>query len=151
RASLRNEPKQYMRRVVDRFNLRRALADEGTVAQLRMAGFRGQAPLFIFLFARLIAPLILLAIAAIHLFFLRTFEQPPIFKFGVAIIAGFIGFYAPIIYVRNIISKRQVSVRRAWPDALDLLLICVESGMSAEAAFRKVSEEIGLQSVELAE
>ena len=47
--------------------------------------------------------------------------------------------------------KRQLSVRRAWPDALDLLLICVESGMGIEGAFRKVSEEIGSQSIPLAE
>ena len=63
----------------------------------------------------------------------------------------YVGFYAPILYVSNVVTKRQQSIRRAWPDALDLLLICVESGMSAEAAFRKVSEEIGAQSVELAE
>jgi tight adherence protein C len=49
------------------------------------------------------------------------------------------------------IGKRQKSIRRAWPDALDLLLICVESGMGVESAFRKVSEEIGAQSVALAE
>ena len=69
----------------------------------------------------------------------------------IAFVVAYVGFYAPNLYVSNIISKRQTSIRRAWPDALDLLLICVESGMSAEAAFRKVSEEIGAQSVELAE
>ncbi len=52
RAKLRSEPKAYMRRVVDRFNLQKALADEKTVARLRSAGFRGQAPLVVFLFAR---------------------------------------------------------------------------------------------------
>ena len=51
----------------------------------------------------------------------------------------------------NIASKRQKSIRIAWPDGLDLLLICVEAGMSPEAAFRMVSEEIGQQSAELAE
>jgi tight adherence protein C len=44
-----------------------------------------------------------------------------------------------------------LSIRRSFPDALDLLLICVESGMSIEAAFRRVSQEIGAQSVALAE
>jgi tight adherence protein C len=57
----------------------------------------------------------------------------------------------PRLYVKNRIAKRQTSIRRSWPDALDLLLICVESGMSREMAFRKVAEEIGSQSVELAE
>ncbi len=72
-------------------------------------------------------------------------------KFGIAICAAYLGFYAPILYVSNAVSKRKVSITRAWPDALDLMLICVESGMSAEAAFRKVSEEVGAQSIALAE
>ncbi len=49
------------------------------------------------------------------------------------------------------IKKRQLSIKRAFPDALDLLLICVESGMSIELAFRKVATEIGSQSIPLAE
>ena len=52
---------------------------------------------------------------------------------------------------RTSIAKRQLSIKRAFPDALDLLLICVESGMSIEAAFSRVSEEIGTQSIALAE
>ncbi len=67
------------------------------------------------------------------------------------IVGGYVGFYLPNIYVSNRISKRQQSIRRAWPDALDLMLICVESGISLEAAMRRVSEEIGDQSPELAE
>jgi tight adherence protein C len=66
-------------------------------------------------------------------------------------VLAYVGFYAPILYVSNRSSKRKASIQRAWPDALDLLLICVESGMSVEAAFRRVAEEIGAQSVELAE
>jgi tight adherence protein C len=58
---------------------------------------------------------------------------------------------APYLFLKNRIVKRQLSITRAFPDALDLLLICVESGMSIEAAFRKVSVEIGSQSVPLAE
>ena len=42
-------------------------------------------------------------------------------------------------------------IRRAWPDALDLMLLCVEAGMSVEHAFKRVSKEIGMQSPELAE
>ena len=56
-----------------------------------------------------------------------------------------------MLYVSNRATKRKQSIQRAWPDALDLMLICVESGMSVEAAFRKVADEIGAQSVELAE
>ena len=151
RASLRVEPKAYMRNIVERFNLRNALADENTVAKLRMAGFRGQAPLVAFLFARVTLPLILFLSALVYLFLFSNFEQPAIFKILFALAFSYVGLYAPNLFINNRVQKRQKSIRRAWPDALDLMLICVESGMSAEAAFRKVSEEIGSQSIELAE
>src|SRR5690606_36544052 len=61
------------------------------------------------------------------------------------------GMQAPMLFLKSKIAKRQLLIKRAFPDALDLLLICVESGMSIEAAFRRVSEEIGSQSVPLAE
>jgi tight adherence protein C len=151
RASLRNEPKAYIRQIVDRFNLQKALADEGTGTRLRMAGYRGQAPLFVFLFARLVLPFLLFGIACFYLFVVANIDQPAWLKILFAVAFAYIGFFAPKLYITNIISKRQASIRRAWPDALDLLLVCVESGMSAEAAFRRVSEEVGAQSVPLAE
>jgi tight adherence protein C len=151
RANLRREPKAYMRQIVDRLNLRKALADEKTTARLRMAGFRGQAPLVVFLFARFTLPLAFFAAALFYLFVAAEIEQPSIVKVFIAVVVAYVGFYVPNLYISNVVSKRQTSIRRAWPDALDLLLICVEAGMSAEAAFRKVSEEIGAQSVPLAE
>ena len=51
---------------------------------------------------------------------------------------------SPNLFLKNKIERRQLSIKRAFPDALDLLLICIESGMSVEAAFHKVSEEIGI-------
>ena len=57
----------------------------------------------------------------------------------------------PNLFIKNKITKRQASINRAFPDALDLMLICVESGMSLEATFKRVSEEVGAQSIELAE
>jgi len=151
RASLRNEAKPFMRQIVDRFNLKKALADDKTTSKLRMAGYRGNAPLVIFLFARLVLPLIFFVVAMFYLFAVMKLQQPAITKILIAVVFAYVGFYAPNLYVSNVVQKRQTSIRRAWPDALDLMLICVESGMSAEAAFRRVSEEIGAQSVELAE
>jgi len=151
RASLRNEAKPFMRQIVDRFNLKKALADDKTTSKLRMAGYRGNAPLVIFLFARLVLPLIFFVVAMFYLFAVMKLQQPAITKILIAVVFAYVGFYAPNLYVSNVVQKRRTSTRRAWPDALDLMLICVESGMSAEAAFRRVSEEIGAQSVELAE
>jgi tight adherence protein C len=137
---------------VERLDLRRLLADESTMAKLRMAGFRGQNPLTKFLFFRLVLPFVGLALAVTYVFVLGGFaQQPPLIKLFICIIAAYAGFYAPVLYVSNRATKRKQSIQAAWPDALDLMLICVESGMSVEAAFRRVAEEIGTQSVELAE
>ena len=78
-------------------------------------------------------------------------EKPTFVKIFVCIAGAYAGFYAPIVYINNRAGKRKKSIQGAWPDALDLMLICVESGMSIEAAVRKVADEIGSQSVELAE
>jgi tight adherence protein C len=152
RKGLREKQSLGMRQIVDRLDLRRALADEATLAKLRMAGFRGQNPLTRFLFFRLVLPFVFLAAAAVYVYGLGALdEQPGFIKMFVCVLAAYAGFYAPVLYVSNRASKRRQSIQLAWPDALDLMLICVEAGMSIEAAFKRVSEEIGSQSVALAE
>lgn len=151
KITLRNEPTVFMRELVERFNLRNALSDEGTLDRLKMAGLRGEAPITIFLFTRLVSPIALFLLVAFYVFVLAPSETPPGMRFGYAVLGSIIGLYLPNIYIRNTITKRQLSIRRAWPDALDLMLICVESGMSIEAAFRKVAEEIASSSIPLAE
>ncbi len=151
KVNLRPRPKDYMQRLVDKLNLRKLLVDETTANKLKMAGFRGQAPMVVFLFARFVAPLILFAVALFYMFLILPSDQPAFLKISFSLLISFVGFYLPNIFISNKTKKRQLSIRRAWPDALDLLLICVESGMSIEHAFRRVSEEIGDSSIPLAE
>ena len=152
RKGLREEQSLGMRAIVDRLDLRRALADENTLAKLKVAGFRGQNPLTRFLFFRLVLPFAFFAAAAAYVFLLGGLPAQPAFvKVFVCIVVAYAGFYAPVLYVSNRATKRKQSIQLAWPDALDLMLICVESGMSIEAAIRKVADEIGSQSVALAE
>ncbi|AZO09865.1 MULTISPECIES: type II secretion system F family protein [unclassified Mesorhizobium] len=152
KGGLREEQSIGMRNIVERLDLRRALADEGTLQKLKVAGFRGQNPLTRFLFFRLVLPFVGFALAAVYLFMLGGLpQQPPFIKLFVCVVVAYGGFYAPILYVNNRAAKRKQSIQLAWPDALDLMLICVESGMSVEAALRKVADEIGGQSVALAE
>ncbi|MDQ2633419.1 MAG: type II secretion system F family protein [Pseudomonadota bacterium] len=152
RKGLREEQSLGMRAIVDRLDLRRALADESTLAKLKVAGFRGQNPLTRFLFFRLVLPFVFFVAAAAYVFLLGGLpEQSNLIKGFVCIVAAYAGFYAPVLYVNNRATKRKQSIQLAWPDALDLMLICVESGMSIEAAIRKVADEIGGQSVGLAE
>ena len=152
KGGLREEESLGMRSIVDRLDLRRALVDESTMSKLKNAGFRGQNPLTKFLFFRLVLPFVGFTLAVIYLFaFGGLADQTPMTKLIVSVVVAYGGFYAPLLYVSNRATKRRKSIQLAWPDALDLMLICVESGMSVEAAFRKVSEEIGSQSVALAE
>ncbi|QBK29713.1 type II secretion system F family protein [Roseitalea porphyridii] len=154
RASLRVDESRYsgIKGIVDRLDLRKALADDDTVKKLRMAGFRGQQPLNLFLFARFALPFGFFLVAVFYVFGLGNFtDHSTMMRWFMCIGAAYAGFYAPNLYIRNLASKRGDSIRRAWPDALDLMLICVESGMSVEAAFRRVSVEIGTQSIPLAE
>ena len=151
KTSLRSEPKKVFQDIVDRFNLSKQLEDGEMVRMMRMAGYRGRSPVVTFLAMRILMPVLMLLVAAFYVFVVLKLEQPFFLKLAIVLGVAYLGYYAPQIYVRNRISKRQTAVRRAWPDALDLLLICVESGMGIESAFRKVSEEIGAQSIELAE
>jgi tight adherence protein C len=148
---LRRSPKQYMQTVVNELNLGKWVGQEEARALLVQAGHRGQAPYITFLFFRLVSPIVMLAGSAFYIFFVTELEQPTSIKVGICILTTYLGMYLPILFVKNQISKRQLSIKRAFPDALDLLLICVESGMSIEAAFRRVSVEVGTQSIPLAE
>jgi len=151
KGSLRQSPKQYMTRIVEQFNLTKWLAQEAAREKLIQAGFRGQAPYVAFLFFRLITPVVMFVVTLFYLFVVVQLDQPAMVKIGICLGAAYAGMQAPYFFLKNRIAKRQLSIKRAFPDALDLLLICVESGMSIEAAFKRVSGEIGSQSIALAE
>src|SRR5690606_26222191 len=127
------------------------LENEVIREKLRQAGFRGQAPIYTFIFFRFVMPPLLFVVVLVYLYAINSFGLETMARFAVAAAGAFIGFYLPNVFVQNVIARRQESIKKAFPDALDLLLICVESGMSVEAAFAKVAAEVGSQSVELAE
>jgi tight adherence protein C len=151
KVSLRQSPKQYMQTVVEKFNLRKWVGQEEARALLVQAGYRGQAPYIAYLFFRMVVPIAMLVISLFYVFIVIKLDQTPVIKVGLCLAATYFGMYLPNLFVKNKITRRQLSVKRAFPDSLDLLLICVEAGMSIEAGFRKVAQEIGSQSVALAE
>jgi tight adherence protein C len=151
KVSLRQTPKQIVSKVVDDFNLTKWLAQEAAREKLIMAGYRGQAPYITFLFARMVTPIVLFVGSVVYVFLIAHMEKPMPVKIGICVGAAYLGLQAPMLFLRNAISKRQLSIKRAFPDALDLLLICIESGMSVEMAFRKVAVEIVTQSIALSE
>ena len=151
KVSLRQTPKQLVSRVVEDFNLTKWLAQEAARDKLIMAGYRGHAPYITFLFARMVAPLVLFVGSVVYVFLIAHMEKSMPIKIGMCVGAAYAGLQAPMLFLKNRISKRQLSIKRAFPDALDLLLICIESGMSVEMAFRKVATEIVGQSIALSE
>ncbi|MHA1164142.1 MAG: type II secretion system F family protein [Alphaproteobacteria bacterium] len=150
-ARLHKRPKGFMKQIVEQLNLSKLLETESTREKLKMAGLRGQAPVIAFLFFRLVLPFVTFAGAFIYLFVLRDTQLPPFLRLAISLGAAYFGFYIPNLFIANMIQRRQKSIKRAFPDALDLLLICVQAGTSIEAAFNKVATDIGARSLELAE
>jgi tight adherence protein C len=146
---LRTAPKGFMQEIVDRFNLRSVFDSEEVRDRLKMAGLRGQAPLVTYMFFRVAMPVIVAVLALAYLLLDRNY--PLIVNLGISLGAGYVGFYLPNFFVQNLVQRRQTSIKDAFPDSLDMLLICVQSGMSTEAAFQKVAGEVGASSLELAE
>ncbi len=149
---LRTEAKGFVREIVDRLDLKSKFESEELKHQLKMAGLRGQAPLYGYAFFRLIMPPIVGIAGLLYIFVVKNPDDfSPMMKFMIPAGATALGFYLPNIFLNNLIARRQQALKDAFPDALDMLLICVQSGMSIEAAFGRVSKEIGNQSIELAE
>ena len=151
KVALRTSPKAYMQTVVEQFNLTKWVGQEAARDKLMQAGYRGQGPYVAFLFFRMIVPLVMLVGSLIYVFLIVHLEQSASVKIGLCVLATWLGMQLPFLFLKNKIQHRKLSIMRAFPDALDLLLICVESGMSIEAAFKRVSEEIGSASIALCE
>jgi tight adherence protein C len=150
-SSLRRTDEGFYKKIVERLQLSKLLEDPTVIDKLAQAGFRGPRPVTTFYFFRFAGPFIFGIVTAIYLYAVNGFGLGAMAKLCVVIGAFVAGFYGPNIYVQNRAAKRRESIMLAFPDALDLLLICVESGMSIEAAIQKVAGEIGSRSIELAE
>jgi tight adherence protein C len=151
KGALRQTPQGFMLEIVEKLNLRSAFDTEEQRDKLKMAGLRGQAPLVTYMFFRLVMPIIVTIGALIYMFLIASYDYPPIVNVSASLLAGYIGYYLPNMFITNQIQRRQQSIMSGFPDSLDMLLICVQSGMSIEAAFGKVAQEVGAQSIELAE
>ena len=149
--NIRHSDEGFKKRVVERLNLTKLLEDPKVADKMAQAGYRGPKPLTTFYFFRFSMPFVMLALAVFYVFVLNDFGLPVMNRLAICMFAAVIGFYGPNIFLANRISKRRTSIMQAFPDALDLLLICVEAGMSIEAAIQKVSQEIGGSSIDLAE
>ncbi|WP_072395068.1 type II secretion system F family protein [Hyphomicrobium sp. CS1GBMeth3] len=150
-VKLRQTPKGYMQQIVDRLDLRSQFDNEELRNKLKMAGLRGEAPLVAFMFFRVVAPPLVFLAALFYLFVLSDTQASAAMKLAYAVAAAAAGYYLPNLFIENLVQKRQQAIKTTFPEALDMLLICVQSGMSVEAAFGKVAKEASNQSAELGE
>jgi tight adherence protein C len=104
-----------------------------------------------YLFLRFVTPVVLFVVAFAYLSLVIFADKPLWLNAVYALGIGLIGAYLPSVLLKNQTIKRQQSIKRSWPDALDLVLLCVEAGMSVEHALKRVAKEIGAQSIELSE
>jgi tight adherence protein C len=149
---LRNtSPQGAIKEIVESLKLLEVFDADSARKKLMMAGYRGQGPVFTFMAARLGLPFVVAAFVGIYVYLLEVVDLDSFQRLLATLGGFFVGFYLPNIYVSNAVNKRQQKVQSAWPDALDLMLICVEAGMSIEAAFQKVGDEVGPNCPELAE
>jgi tight adherence protein C len=150
-GGLRQTDDGVYKTIVDRLQLSRLLEDPTVVDKLAQAGFRGPRPVTTFYFFRFVTPFAFFVVLAFYLFVINGFGLAGMSKFCICVGGMTLGYYAPNLFISNVAAKRRESIVAGFPDSLDLLLICVESGMSIEAALQKVSQEIGGSSIELAE
>lgn len=151
-AKLREKPRRgLVAQIVESFNLRSVFEAEGSRELLRQAGMRSERHLVTFLAMRLVTPIVVGLIVFIYSSTVFADRVPPQMRIVATMVGLVVGFYLPNIILKNLKTRRQDSIKKAWSDALDLLLICVESGMSIEPAMQRVSREIGSGSVALAE
>jgi tight adherence protein C len=151
KKSIRVRDTSMVKKFVDKLDLAKMLEDPGLLKKLVQAGLRGPKPISIFYFCRFSLPLVFGLAAFIYLWFVNDHDLQLQMRIGIVVFAFAAGFYGPNLYLENLITKRRSSIMRAFPDSLDMMLICVESGMSIEQAFARVGEEIGSASAELAE
>ena len=150
-SALRRKDESWYKNIVDRLQLSKLLEDPKVAEKLAQAGMRGPGPITGFYFFRFALPFVFAVIVALYVFVLTHLHLPIMTKFAMVVGGLAAGFYAPNVYVTNIAAKRRSSIVGAFPDTLDLLLICVEAGMSIETALQRVSQEIGGASIALAE
>ncbi|MEM8616445.1 MAG: type II secretion system F family protein [Pseudomonadota bacterium] len=148
---LKREAKGTISDITKKLDLQKMLEDPNIAEKLEQAGMRGPRPLMIFYFCRFFLPFVGAVGMFVYIFFVNDHDMSTQLKYGSIVFGAAIGFYAPNLYVSNSAQKRQKSIMKAFPDSLDMMLICVESGMSIEMAFAKVGAEVGTASIELAE
>lgn len=138
-----------MHTLVSKFNLLKNEQAEKFQLKLTQAGYRSKEALVIFLFFKLVLPVIISIVAIIVIYGLGMFELTAIQKLISVIGSALFASYSPEIFLSNTTSKRNTLMQNALPDMLDLLVICAEAGLTLDAALSRVVREMSQTSPDL--
>ncbi|MBB3954995.1 MULTISPECIES: type II secretion system F family protein [Novosphingobium] len=140
----RSDTTDAIRMILDKLKVLQDSQLADAQQKLAQAGIRNKEWAVAIIFGRMVAPIILGGLAAIVIYWINYFPLWTDFKkfmgFAAAVVGGYKG---PDIYVQNLITKRTAAIRKGLPDALDLLVICAEAGLTVDAAFSRVAKELG--------
>lgn len=140
----RNEAADRVRSILSRFKMLQDDQIQKTQQRLMQAGIRTKELAFFIIFARFVLPVVLGVVAVTLIYIVDYWPQWGGFRRYVTVAAMLIGGYkAPDIWLKNRVTKRSHAIRKGLPDALDLLVICAEAGLTVDAAFGRVARELG--------
>lgn len=140
----RNETTEQLKSFLSRFKMLQDSQLQSVQQRLAQAGIRKKEWGVAVIAGRLVMPIVLGAFAALVIYVINFFPEWGALKrfAGFALFVG-IGYKAPDLFVTNMVNKRTDAIRKGLPDALDLLVICAEAGLTVDAAFNRVARELG--------
>ena len=152
-APTRRQPlssrRSWMRETVQRLKLMKGQSTAKLSLTLARAGYRSRDALVIYLFAKVTLPLVSGALGLLLFQGLGVFDLPELAALAASLASVILGAFAPEVFVKNSAQKRIEKIRKALPDAFDLMVICAEAGLSLDATLDRVAREVGRSSPEL--
>ena len=147
RASLvrKSETTDKLKDSLGRMNVLEQSQIKQVQQKLAWAGYRNKELAVIIIGLRAVLPIVFGLIGFVLFYWVDYFGfgDAPIKKLGGFAIMVFLGYKGPELYLSNKASKRTNEIRKGLPDALDLLVICAEAGLTVDAAFNRVAKELG--------
>ncbi len=140
----KNEAADKVRSVLSSLKMLQSEQVEKAQKRLMQAGIRSKDLAFVVIFARFVLPLFFGTVVIVGVYLLDWFPAWGAFKrYGLVAGTLLLSYKAPDLYLKNRIQKRTDAIRKGLPDALDLLVICAEAGLTVDAAFNRVARELG--------
>jgi tight adherence protein C len=146
RASLvrRTDTTDKVKDSLARFNVLQESQVKAIQQKMAHAGFRNKELAVLIIGARAISPVVVGIVMGVLIYLVELWpDWSPFMRSGVLALSVFLAYKAPELYIGNIATKRTKEIQKGLPDALDLLVICAEAGLTVDAAFNRVAKELG--------